>query len=55
MLVHYSRPEIRITQIDLPLAFLKQKDLILSEDRWNPLIGFKVTQHAAILAELQKT
>jgi hypothetical protein len=52
MLVRGSRQEIAITQIDQPVAFLRLKDVMLLDDRWNALISFNLTQHAAILAEL---
>jgi hypothetical protein len=47
----YSLQEIAISQINQPVAFLRQKDF-LSDDRWLALLSFNITQHAAVLSEL---
>jgi hypothetical protein len=45
--------ELAIRQIDQPVAFLRQKDVVLSDDRWLALLSFNLTQHAAVLTELE--
>jgi hypothetical protein len=44
--------EIAISQINQLVAFLRQKD-VLSDDRWLVLLSFNLTQHAAVLTELE--
>jgi hypothetical protein len=45
--------EIANSQINQPVAFLRQKDVVLSDDRWLALLSFNLTQHAAVLTELE--
>jgi hypothetical protein len=49
-----SGQEIEIRQINQPVAFLRQKDVVLSDDRWLALLSFNLTQHASVLTELEK-
>jgi hypothetical protein len=45
--------EIAVSQIDKPVAFLRQKDVVVSDDRWLALLSFNLTQHASVLTELE--
>jgi hypothetical protein len=51
--VQDSVQEIVISPINQPVAFLRQKDVVLSDDRWLALLSFNLTQHADVLAELE--
>jgi hypothetical protein len=53
-LARISGQEIEVSQIEQPVAFLRQKDVVLSDDRWLALISFNLTQHASVLTELER-
>jgi hypothetical protein len=48
-----SVQEIVNSEINQPVAFLRQKDVVLSYDRWLALLSFNLTKYAAVLAELE--
>jgi hypothetical protein len=52
-LARLSGQEIEVSQINQPVAFLRQKDVVLSDDRWLALLSFNLTQHASVLTELE--
>jgi hypothetical protein len=51
--VHCSLQEIAVSQINHTVAFLRQKDVVLSDDRWLAVISSNLTHHPAVLTELE--
>ena len=43
-----------VTNIDQPIAFLKEGSAIFSDDRWNAIINFDLTQFSSLLSRLEK-
>jgi hypothetical protein len=50
----YGDPDIRVTKIDQPVAFIRETDAIFSDDRWMAVVNYNLTPYEAVVSALRE-
>jgi hypothetical protein len=54
VLVSYIYAEIVVSPINHPVAFIHESDAVFTDDRWNAIVKFDLTQHDDAMATLEE-
>jgi hypothetical protein len=54
VLVSYSFAKILVSPINHPVAFIHETDTVFTDDRWNAIVNFDLTQHDDAIATLEE-